>query len=182
MLAAALTPAACGGSEESVDPGSAAEAPDFSEALAAAPPRLADLYGPGDGALLDGGAPGFDQQLERLRGTPVVVNKWASWCGPCREEWPYLQEQAAERLDEVAFIGLNSGDSEDAAATYLQSHPIPYPSFSDPDEEIANELGTFGWPATVFFDSRGEQVYTHTGPYESAADLAADIDRYAGAG
>ena len=70
----------------------------------------------------------------------MVVNKWASWCGPCRFEFPFFQEVAAERGDEVAFIGIDSDDSEDAARTFLDEFPVPYPSFSDPDEEIARAL------------------------------------------
>jgi cytochrome c biogenesis protein CcmG/thiol:disulfide interchange protein DsbE len=180
-LVVALTPAlaACGGSGDDLDPGSAADAPDYTAALEAAPRDLAALYGEGDGALRDGGAEALDAELERLRGTPVVINKWASWCGPCREEFPAFQEQAAERLDEVAFIGLNSGDSEDAATTFLEGHPVPYPSFSDPKEEIANSYGATFYPSTIFIDASGEVTYTHTGPYADAEDLAADIDRYA---
>lgn len=175
----ALALAACSGAEDSLDPGSAAEAPDYSAALDSAPPELAALYDGGEGGLLGGGADALEAELERLRGTPVVINKWASWCGPCREEFPAFQEQAAERLDEVAFIGLNSGDSEDSAATFLEGHPVPYPSFSDPDEEIATSYGATFFPSTIFIDASGEVVYTHTGPYADADALAADIDRYA---
>jgi cytochrome c biogenesis protein CcmG/thiol:disulfide interchange protein DsbE len=175
----ALALAACGGSDDELDPGSAANAPDYTAVLADAPPKLAALYGEGDGALRDGGAAALDAELERLRGTPVVINKWASWCGPCREEFPAFQEQAAERLDQVAFIGLNSGDSDDAATTFLEGHPVPYPSFSDPQEEIATSYGATFFPSTIFIDASGEVAYTHTGPYETAEDLAADIDKYA---
>jgi thiol-disulfide isomerase/thioredoxin len=175
----ALTLGACSDSDADLDPGSAAEAPDYSAALEAAPPKLAALYDGGEGGLVEGGAEALDAELERLRGTPIVINKWASWCGPCREEFPAFQEQAAERLDEVAFIGLNSGDSEDAATTFLEGHPIPYPSFSDPQEEIANSYGATFFPSTIFIDASGEVAYTHTGPYSTAEDLAADIDRYA---
>lgn len=89
--------------------------------------------------------------------------------GPCREEFPAFQEQAAERLDEVAFIGLNAGDSEDSAATFLEGHPVPYPSFSDPDEEIATSCGATFFPSTSFIDASAEVVYTHTGPYADPA-------------
>ena len=181
-LAAALvlTLAACGGSDDELDPGSAENAPDYTAALDEAPPKLAAFYGEGDGALRDGGAAALDAELERLRGTPVVINFWASWCGPCREEFPAFQEQAAERLDEIAFVGVDVDDSAEYATTFLEEHPVPYPSYEDPDKEIAESYGaTFGLPATVFIDASGEVAYTHTGPYEAAEDLAADIDRYA---
>lgn len=176
----ALTLGACSDSDAELDPGSAAEAPDYSAALEAAPPKLAALYDGGEGGLVEGGAEALDAELERLRGTPIVINLWASWCGPCREEFPIFQEQAAERLDEIAFIGVDVDDSAEYATTFLEDHPIPYPSYEDPDKEIAESYGaTFGLPATIFIDASGDVAYTHTGPYTTAEDLAADIDRYA---
>ena len=123
-LGAALAFAACGRSSTELDPGNAAEAPDYSAMIEAAPPRLAALYGEG-GGLLDGGLDAYERQVAELRGFPIVVNKWASWCGPCRAEFPHLQQQAAERADEVAFIGIDSDDSTDAAETFLRDHPLP---------------------------------------------------------
>jgi cytochrome c biogenesis protein CcmG/thiol:disulfide interchange protein DsbE len=111
----------------------------------------------------------------------VVVNKWASWCGPCRLEFPHFQSQAQERGGEVAFLGVGANDSVPALETFLEQLPLPYPSYYDPDLEIARELGgpTQAFPATAFYDSRGELVFTKPGPYTDEADLAADIERYA---
>lgn len=177
-LSAAVVLAACG-AQSDLDPGNAAEAPDYRPALADAPPRLADLYAPG-GVLVDGGLAAYSEQIEKLEGFPVVVNKWASWCAPCRLEFPHLQKQAAEHLDEVAFIGVDSDDSADAAATFLRDHPVPYPSFSDPDLDIARDIGVqTEFPATLFYDRSGEIVHVRRGVYGSEEDLAADIQRYA---
>jgi len=177
---ASLALAACG-SDDQLDPGNAADAPDYSKLADAAPPAIAELYSAG-GTLVGGGVDGFEEQIAKLEGHPVVVNKWASWCGPCRAEFPYLQNQAAERGDEVAFLGINTEDSDDAAETFLRGHPIPYPSFSDPDGDIARSIGAeLEFPATVFYDERGEIAEVHRGVYASEDDLAADIDRYAGA-
>jgi thiol-disulfide isomerase/thioredoxin len=130
--------------------------------------------------LLDGGTTAFEARLGELRGHPVVVNKWASWCGPCRFEFPFFQELAAERGDEIAFLGVDSDDSDDAARTFLEELPLPYPSYSDPDEEIARSLDAEReFPATVFIDSNGERVFVHRGAYASEKDLTADIERYA---
>jgi cytochrome c biogenesis protein CcmG/thiol:disulfide interchange protein DsbE len=180
-IIAALSGTATACNSDSGDPGAAnpdSRASDYEAALADAPPRLSRLYEGGD-QLLDGGTEGFEAQLADLRGHPVVVNKWASWCGPCRFEFPFFQEVAAERGDEIAFIGVNSDDSEDGAQTFLDEFPVPYPSFSDPDHEIARSLDAREFPATVFIDSAGEQVYVHRGPYTSAQDLAGELDRYA---
>lgn len=180
LTAVALAVAAVAGcdSNDDVDPGNAADAPDFSAAIEAAPRPLAELYAEG-GVLLDGGVDGYEQQLAELEGFPAVVNKWASWCGPCREEFPHLQNQAAERADEVAFVGINSEDSEDAAETFLRDHPLPYPSFSDPDGKIAGSIGAIEFPATAFYDADGELAHIRRGVYATEEELAADIERYA---
>lgn len=176
ILAAALPLAACG--EDEVDPGNAADAPDYSRLLEKAPPELAALYEPG-GVLIDGGTAAYEEQIAELAGYPVIVNKWASWCGPCRAEFPHLQEQAAKHGDRVAFLGVNSADSTDAAETFLRDHPIPYPSFADPDEEIADSLGAINFPTTIFYDGEGEIVHTRQGVYTTEEELADDIQRYA---
>jgi cytochrome c biogenesis protein CcmG, thiol:disulfide interchange protein DsbE len=169
--------AGCGGEE--LDPGNAAEAPDYGPVLEAAPPPLAELYEPG-GVLLDGGRDAYEAQVAALEGYPIVVNKWASWCGPCRVEFPYFQSQAAELADRVAFVGIDADDSEDAATTFLANHPIPYPSFSDPDQRISESIdAAFAFPTTVFYDADGEIVHRRQGEYASEEELAEDIERYA---
>ncbi len=181
LLSLTLLMAACGSSANSAnDPGNAADAPSFDQALAAAPPKLAKLYANGD-SLLGGGEDGFRDQLAALRGYPVVVNNWASWCGPCREEFPYLQAQAAKHLDEIAFLGIVSQDSDEAATTFLDGHPIPYPSLRDPDGDFGDwvDTGLRGIPNTLFFDRSGELVYVRQGPYSDESELAADIEKYA---
>jgi len=76
-------------------------------------------------------------------------------------------------------VGVNSRDSAAAARTFLKELPVPYPSYSDPDEEIARAIGgSAGFPATAFYDSDGRLAYTRQGQYASEADLAADIKRY----
>lgn len=178
---AALLLAACGGGDDgaALDPGSAASAPDYGPALAKAPPVLKELYGDGEGGIVEGGREAFDRELAGLRDYPVVINKWASWCGPCREEFPELQSQAAEHAAEVAFIGLNANDSTEAAETFLRDHPVPYPSFSDPDQEISRSYDATNFPETIFLDRTGEVVHIRRGPYTDPEELAADIDRYA---
>jgi thiol-disulfide isomerase/thioredoxin len=150
------------------------------QALRGAPAPLAGLHAQA-GEILGGGRRAFEQRLAELEGRPVVVNKWASWCGPCRSEFPFFQALATERGKEVAFLGLNSGDVRAAAERFLARFPVPFPSYEDRDEAIARSLKSGkNYPVTMFFDARGQPAFVHQGGYRSEADLAADIDRYAG--
>jgi cytochrome c biogenesis protein CcmG/thiol:disulfide interchange protein DsbE len=170
----AIWAAGCGG-----DDGSEAEPPEYETALRGSPPALAALHDQA-GELLGGGADAFKARLEELRGHPVVVNKWASWCGPCRVEFPYFQSQGAKRGTEVAFVGVNSDDGEETAASFLDELPVPYPSYLDPQLEVAAVFDApTEFPATAFYDSSGELVFVRRGTYASEEDLAADIERYA---
>jgi thiol-disulfide isomerase/thioredoxin len=153
--------------------------PDYRSALAGAPQPLARLYAKGD-QLLRGGPAAFGAELNALRGHSVVVNKWASWCEPCRREFPLLQRASARFGDRVAFVGVDANDSSAAARTFLKEFPLPYPSYSDPNQDISRMLGaTAGFPATAFYDSSGQLVFVKQGQYASQADLVADIRRHA---
>ncbi|HEV2858668.1 MAG TPA: TlpA disulfide reductase family protein [Solirubrobacterales bacterium] len=167
----------CGSSAES----GGGSHPDYAKALAGSPPPLTALYEQAND-LLPGGRAAFEKRIAQLRGYPVVVNVWASWCGPCREEFPVLQKLSARYGKKVAFFGLNSEDSDDAAATFLREEPVPYPSYTDPDKEIFASLGAVGFPDTAFFDEQGELVYLKQGPYRDDSELEADVRRYAAGG
>jgi cytochrome c biogenesis protein CcmG/thiol:disulfide interchange protein DsbE len=148
--------------------------------LAGAPAPLAALHEQA-GDLLGGGVPAFEKRLAQLKGHPVVINKWASWCNPCRAEFPAFQQLATERGKEVAFLGLNAGDSTDPARKFLTEYPVPFPSYEDPDEKIAREVkAPANYPITLFVDARGKTVFIHQGGYTSKDQLAADVDRYLG--
>jgi thiol-disulfide isomerase/thioredoxin len=148
--------------------------------LAGAPAPLAALHEQAN-ELLPGSPRDFQARLRQLRGHPVVINKWASWCGPCRAELPILQELATTRGKTVAFVGVNAKDKRPAAERFVARFPVPYPSYEDPDEAIARALkAPANFPVTLFVDPRGRTVFTHQGGYRSAADLAADIDRHLG--
>jgi cytochrome c biogenesis protein CcmG, thiol:disulfide interchange protein DsbE len=185
VLCLSLALAGCMGGEDEGDPGSGNPESEVTLEEATAPleggsPELRALREQAN-QLLGGETEAFAERLDELEGTPVVVNKWASWCGPCRFEFPYFQAQAIERGAEVAFVGLDSNDSEEAAATFLEELPLPYPSYLDPDQELADEFleDAREFPATGFYDSDGKLAYVHLGAYADEAALAADIDRYA---
>jgi cytochrome c biogenesis protein CcmG/thiol:disulfide interchange protein DsbE len=152
--------------------------PDYASDLAGSPAPLAALHGQAD-ELLDGGTAAYERRIAALRGYPVVVNVWASWCEPCRAEFPILQRLAARYGKHVAFLGINSQDSDDAAATFLREAPVPYPSYTDPGKEIASSIKAVGFPDTAFYDPTGKLVYLKIGPYEKGSELAADVRRYA---
>src|SRR5829696_3307374 len=148
--------------------------------LAGAPGPLAALHEQSN-ELLDGGTGAFRARLRELRGHPVVINKWASWCGPCRAELPILQDIATERGKEIAFVGVNARDKRPAAERFITRYPVPYPSYEDPDEAIARAMkAPSNFPVTLFVDAQGKTVFTHQGGYRSAADLAADIEEHLG--
>lgn len=148
------------------------------EQLTGAPAPLASLHADSN-RLLGGGLEAFETRLRSLRGHPVVVNKWAAWCGPCQIEFPHFQKLATKRGREIAFLGIDAKDNRSEAATFLRDTPVPFPSYEDPDARIAGRYapGT-GWPSTIFIDERGRTAFVHQGQYVSEQDLAADIDRY----
>jgi cytochrome c biogenesis protein CcmG/thiol:disulfide interchange protein DsbE len=176
-LAIACLAALAGCGED--DDGAGSRTPDYERALAGAPKPLAALHEQAN-ELLPGGVEAFERRVTQLRGYPIVVNQWASWCGPCRLEFPYFQQAAARFGKRVAFLGVDSQDSDDAAKTFLEEAPVPYPSYTDPGKEIGEVLeATRGLPDTSYYDAEGRLVYTKQGPYADRAELIADIRRYA---
>ena len=181
VLVAGLTQA---GGRQAAEPAAETERFDLEAArgeLQGAPAPLAALHAQ-SAELLEGGVPAFERRLAALEGHPVVVNKWASWCNPCRAEFPAFQQVATDRGDEIAFLGLNSSDSLRPARGFLAEFPVPFPSYLDPDEKIAREIkAPANYPITLFIDARGETAFIHQGGYSDADDLAADVERYLGA-
>ena len=109
-----------------------------------------------------------------------MVNKWASWCGPCRAEFPYFRDQAKRRKGDIVFVGVNSNDNDGDARDFLADNPVPYEHFKDPKLEVAASFnGVQAFPTTAFYDSKGELAFVHQGGYPSEDALVEDIDRYA---
>lgn len=147
--------------------------------LAGSPPPLAALHAQG-GKLLDGGGKTLHARLAALKGYPVVIDKWASWCVPCREELPAFQRASAEYGKRVAFVGLDSGDSGKASAeAFLRSFPVSYPSWYDPSGALGEQITDSSFTPVTVFVARDGKRYIRQGQYPSVAKLEQDIQRYA---
>jgi thiol-disulfide isomerase/thioredoxin len=174
-LFGALAVAGCGASHAQTATVSAAQ---VRQQLAGSPAPLAALHGQAN-RLLSGGTAAFSARLRALRGYPVVVNKWASWCGPCQSEFGFFAKVSAKEGKRVAFLGVDSDDTAGNAASFLRGHPVSYPSYSDHDQRIADSMNaSYGMPQTIFIDRHGTIVFDHAGAYPSAATLARDVHRY----
>lgn len=147
--------------------------------LAGSPAPLAALHAQAN-EILPGGLSALRARLAELRGHPVVINKWASWCQPCRAEFGAFQRASVAQGREVAFIGVDSGDSSRSdALAFLRSFPVSYPSYYDESGQAGAAVTDSNFtPVTVFYDRNGRQ-YIHQGPYPSTAKLERDVRRYA---
>jgi cytochrome c biogenesis protein CcmG/thiol:disulfide interchange protein DsbE len=106
----------------------------------------------------------FQQLLCQLRGKPVVVNIWASWCGPCIFEAPELATAAMTYKGIVQFVGVDIQDQPAPARTFIDKFKWTYPSVADPSGKIKESFGLLGVPDTMFFDANGVRTFTFSGP------------------
>lgn len=133
-----------------------------------------------DAAAIDGGLPKTalpclgSEQLVNLAGLPrrpMVVNLWAQWCGPCREEAPFLREALAAH-PEVQFLGIDYNDPKpDWAIEFASLAGWDYPHVADMDKTLQRDLGVPGIPMTLLVDDQGRIVARHPGVLESAEQL-----------
>jgi thiol-disulfide isomerase/thioredoxin len=179
---AALTLAACGGGYGAGAPTStlsAAAVQSAAKRLATAPAAL--RANAADANTIAGtGTAALDARLAKLKGQPVVVNQWASWCGPCRAEFPLFADAVAVHGSKVAFLGIDFNDNRDDARRFLDELPPGFASIYDRSGDAVRSLGGRSIaPTTFFIGSDGKRRYIKFGGYSDAATLEADVRRYA---
>ncbi|MBK5230842.1 MAG: TlpA family protein disulfide reductase, partial [Thermoleophilia bacterium] len=155
VVALCLAAAGCGSQTDQTPPRPVA-VEQFKPDLARADPRLKRIYVQAS-TLLTGGRGAYDKRIAELRGLPIVVNKWGSWCGPCRAEFPLFQQAAKANGGKIAFLGVNVSDGRGAAREFLRARPLPYPSYVD-DRLLISQLlpPVAGAPSTGFYDATGK--------------------------
>jgi cytochrome c biogenesis protein CcmG/thiol:disulfide interchange protein DsbE len=114
--------------------------------------------------------------LEDLRGKPVLVNFWASWCVPCEAEAEYLDAAHAEYGDEIHFLGVNIKDARSEALAFVERYDVPYPQVRDEELDWYDAFGLTGQPETFLVDAEGDIVDHVAGPFTSADEVFRLLD------
>jgi thiol-disulfide isomerase/thioredoxin len=115
---------------------------------------------------------GREVRLAGLRGKPMMINVWAQWCGPCREEAPYLTEVAAGNKSDLMIIGIDHDDPRpELAIEFAQLSSWKYPQLADPDVLLRSALQISGPPQTFLVRPDGTIAYRHAGQFHSAAEI-----------
>lgn len=147
----AVAATACGGGTGTVSPGRAS------------------------GEIVDGSPERFAEELSDMRGRPVVVNFWATWCDPCKEEMPRLVAAAGRYDGKVRFLGIDVQDDPTAARRFVAEFSVPFRSLADPKRDIVRDQKILGLPVTQFYAADGELAFVHSGEI-SAEELEEKID------
>ena len=126
------------------------------------PPQVGDVAPSFEAELLLD--EGEERSLEDLRGKPVLVNFWASWCVPCKDEAPMLSEANARYGDRVTFVGVDIRDARSSALEFVERYDLDYLHVRDEDLAIYDDFGLTGQPETFFLDEKGVILEHVPGP------------------
>lgn len=119
-------------------------------------------------------------RLAGLRGVPTVINVWASWCPPCRDEIPHLVELDERAGDRVRILGIDLLDRNDPAIAVVEDFAMTYPSVIDADGDTRSALNVQAPPVTLFVDADGAIVGRKVGEIRSTAEFALLVRDYLG--
>ena len=145
--------------------------------LAGSPAPLAALHQQASRML--GGQQALAARIRALRGYPIVINAWASWCTPCRSEFGLFADASARYGRRVAFLGADTSDSTGDAQAFLAQHRVSYPSYQTSTSDLRSLAVIEGLPTTIFINRAGKVAYVHTGQYDAKGSLDGDITSYA---
>ncbi len=149
--------------------------------LTGSPAPLASLHAQAS-RVLSGGQPALDARIRGLRGYPVVVNVWGSWCPPCQAEFKLFTQASAQYGKKVAFLGSDTNEpSASDGQQFLHQHYVSYPSYETTPQSMQSLLvgGLEGTPTTIFISPTGKITYVAPIQYTSQGELDQDIEQYA---
>jgi cytochrome c biogenesis protein CcmG, thiol:disulfide interchange protein DsbE len=177
VLMAALTGCTADADEPAATPSTASPVetgltpcPDQGDDAAAGDAPQVSLECLGGGTLDLGLAPGI----------PTVVNLWASWCGPCREELPLVEQVAGLAGDRVRVLGVASQDGRPQSSSFAEEAGLTFPSAFDGNGEVAAALGLRGLPHTLFLAADGSVAHVELGEVTSVDELRALVAEHLG--
>lgn len=124
-------------------------------------------------SLTLGGKP---TKLGDLRGRPVIINFWATWCTPCKKEMPDIQKIfESSSSNNLIVLAINFDEPEPTVERFVQELSLTFPVVLDPDKKISALYGVYGLPTTFFVDSGGVIRYTKIGPFLSKDEIVSRL-------
>ena len=124
------------------------------------------------------GLDGQSVSLGDFEGKPVLVNFWASWCGPCAYEMPYLQEVHEEWSDKgVVLLAINVGESSSTVEKFMQEHNLSFSALLDTKKVVTQRYNVVAFPTTFFIDKDGVIQEKIIGAFRSKADIEKKLSK-----